>query len=508
MSQMVEVGIYGKLPSHGDFLQRRVPPEFLAPWDEWLQAGIAASRTALADQWTNTYLTSPVWRFALSGSACGRVPVAGLMAPSVDRVGRFFPLALMWRLPPELPPLVYASLSADALAPAEQLLVDGLTADALDFEHFDEQVALLAASVESTLRSADEPFEGEDLDQVSAGQNVAWHVPTGAAGTLNSALAALLARKLDAEYKPLTLWWTDGSAVIEPCCLVGRGMPAADAFVSLLDGSWDSGQWRSVRTRSSAARPVTAPVVRTPVAVPVLPTTLRSSGLSDPGGRASNQDALIERTTVGLWAVADGLGGLSQGDVASRMVCDVIASLAPNATLDGTVEDVRRSLDEVNARLYGAAQRPLDPVQSCSTVVAFTVREERAAVLWAGDSRAYRLRRGNLERLTNDHNEEGPAPDVTAVKAGEEVPGVRPNAAVTRAVGGTETLELDLRVEPLEAGDRFLLCSDGLTRALDDRLLAQLLTAEKNPELCVRRLVFAANRVPADDNVTAIVIDA
>jgi serine/threonine protein phosphatase PrpC len=261
-------------------------------------------------------------------------------------------------------------------------------------------------------------------------------------------------------------------------------------------------------------------VVRAPVAAPVLPAALRSSGLSDPGGRPSNQDALIERTPLGLWAVADGLGGLSQGDVASRMVCDVLASLAPNATLTGTVEDIRKSLDEVNARLYRAAQRPLDPVQSCSTVVTLALREERAAVLWAGDSRAYRLRRGTLERLTVDHNEDAAPPEptaapaaadvtaVTAVKTGEEPGPTRPNAAVTRAVGGIETLELDLRVEPVEAGDRFLLCSDGLTRALDDRLLSQLLSAEKNPEMCVRRLVFAANRVPADDNVTAIVIDA
>ncbi|HEX4387010.1 MAG TPA: type VI secretion system-associated protein TagF [Steroidobacteraceae bacterium] len=507
MSETLEVGIYGKLPSHGDFLQRRVPPEFLTPWDEWLQAGIAASRTALAAQWTDTYLTSPVWRFALSAGACGRAPVAGLMAPSVDRVGRFFPLTLMWRLPPELPPLVYASIAGEALAPAEQLLVDSLTADALDFEHFDEGVTLLGPMIDATLRGAAGPFEGEDLDGVNAGQNVAWHLATGAAATLTCAFAALLQRTLDPEYKPLTLWWTDGSAMIEPCCLLVRGLPAADAFVSLLDGSWGSGEWRSVRTLGTPERPVTAPVVRAPAVAPALPAALRSSGLSDPGGRSSNQDALIERTPLGLWAVADGLGGLSEGDVASRMVCDVIASLAPNATLDGTVEDIRRSLDEVNARLYRAAQRPLDPVQSCSTVVALALREERAAVLWAGDSRAYRLRRGSLERLTADHNEEPVALDTTLVKTGEE-PGTRPNAAVTRAVGGIETLDLDLRVEPVEAGDRFLLCSDGLTRALDDRVLSQLLTAERNPELCVRRLVFAANRVPADDNVTAIVIDA
>src|SRR5919108_3251464 len=125
VSETVEVGIYGKLPSHGDFLRRRVPPEFLTPWDEWLQAGIAASRTALAQQWVDVYLTSPVWRFALSARACGRAAIAGLMAPSVDRVGRFFPLTLMWRLPAELPPLAFASLTQNALAPAEQLLIDG-----------------------------------------------------------------------------------------------------------------------------------------------------------------------------------------------------------------------------------------------------------------------------------------------------------------------------------------------------------------------------------------------
>ena len=82
------------------------------------------------------------------------------------------------------------------------------------------------------------------------------------------------------------------------------------------------------------------------------------------------------------------------------------------------------------------------------------------------------------------------------------------NSAVTRAVGGTETLELDLRIEPIEPGDRFLLCSDGLTRALDDARLSELLTANKDPESCTRELLSAAKGAPADDNVTAVVIDA
>jgi len=509
MVETVQVGIYGKLPSHGDFLQRRVPPEFLTPWDEWLQAGISAGRAALAEQWTDTYLTSPVWRFALSASACGRAPVAGLMAPSVDRVGRFFPLTLVWRLPPELPAVVYASLSGNSLAPAEQLLIAGLTAETLDFEHFDEQVSLLGPSVDALFRSAAQPFEADDLDLVNLGLNVAWHLPTGDAGGVVSALSAMLARKLDSEYKPLTLWWTDGSAVVEPCCLVVRGMPAAEAFVSLLDGSWNSGQWRSVRTVASAAPPpVTAPVPRTAAADPALPAALRSAALSDAGPRPSNQDAVLERTTIGLWAVADGLGGLSQGEVASQMVCGVLANVGPTATLEGTVEDVRRSLDEVNTTLYRASQRPLDPVQSCSTVVVLAIREGQVAILWAGDSRAYRLRAGSFERLTTDHAEEEPSDG--APKTADDGTPVRTetNTPVTRAVGGSETLELDLRVERFEPGDRYLLCSDGLTRALNDQALSQILTAEKDPEQCARRLLLAASEATADDNVTAVVIDA
>ena len=224
--------------------------------------------------------------------------------------------------------------------------------------------------------------------------------------------------------------------------------------------------------------------------------------------RRRNEDSFVNRPDLGLWAVADGLGGLSQGEVASQMVCGVLASLVPSATLEGTIEDIRRSLDEVNTNLYRASQRPLDPVQSCSTLVALALREQKAAVLWAGDSRAYRLRGGKLERLTADHSEEPPAPDLVVVAgsdAGKGTPAV--NSAVTRAVGGTETLELDLRIEPTEPGDRFLLCSDGVTRALDDGRLLELLTAKKDPESCVRELLSAANGVPADDNVTAVVID-
>ena len=88
------MGFYGKLPSHGDFVSRRLPRQFIEPWDNWLQAGIAASREQLGKSWLDTFLISPIWQFGLTPGLCGDEAWAGVMMPSVDRVGRYFPLTL------------------------------------------------------------------------------------------------------------------------------------------------------------------------------------------------------------------------------------------------------------------------------------------------------------------------------------------------------------------------------------------------------------------------------
>ena len=88
------VGFFGKVPTRGDFVQRALPASFIAPWDRWLQAGIAGSQEILGDDWLDIYLTSPVWRFALSAELAGDLAVAGVLIPSVDGVGRYFPFTL------------------------------------------------------------------------------------------------------------------------------------------------------------------------------------------------------------------------------------------------------------------------------------------------------------------------------------------------------------------------------------------------------------------------------
>jgi type VI secretion system protein ImpM len=112
-------GLYGKIPAHGDFVRRGLPSSFIAPWDAWLQQGMAAAREALGPRWTAAWDGAPPWRFALPAGACGPEPVAGVILPSEDMVGRRFPLTLAALLPAGAPmpePGWFAALEAAARA--------------------------------------------------------------------------------------------------------------------------------------------------------------------------------------------------------------------------------------------------------------------------------------------------------------------------------------------------------------------------------------------------------
>lgn len=109
------LGFYGKLPARGDFVRSALPRDFTDPWDDWLQAVIAGSRTQMGEDWLPAFLESPVWRFALPAARCGTRAVLGLMLPSVDRAGRYFPLtfALLGELGPDAAELPAASAWLD-----------------------------------------------------------------------------------------------------------------------------------------------------------------------------------------------------------------------------------------------------------------------------------------------------------------------------------------------------------------------------------------------------------
>lgn len=234
----VTCGFYGKAPTHGDFLRRRVPDDFLQPWDEWLQRSIAESRNELAAGWLEVYLTSPIWRFAISRGVCGPSMALGVLMPSVDRVGRYFPMTLVATGLGDTPLPAIAEGTSAWFEELERTALGVVAEDDFRLEQFDAQVEQLAghpALVEEPGEAAVYPA----LRYRSAPLVLVAPIPD--AGALASAWSALVAEQCRGLGGGCCLWWTSGSERVRPCLLVTEGLPGADAFRAMLDGGWSYG---------------------------------------------------------------------------------------------------------------------------------------------------------------------------------------------------------------------------------------------------------------------------
>ena len=245
---LTEVGFYGKLPCRGDFLQRRAPQEFVDAWDAWLQEGIHESQQRLQDAWLNTYLTGPVWRFALAAGVCGGGAYAGILVPSVDRVGRYFPLTVIAQLAADECPLATACGSSDWFESAETLVLDALQAEALDFDTFDEQIALLRERLDTSGTSESARLLHLLRDSAFPAESPRWQLPLDAAASLQSAVNAFAYREIGRALQPAALWWTQGSDALAPSWLATRGLPEARAFVAMLTGDWAGAEWTTLHS--------------------------------------------------------------------------------------------------------------------------------------------------------------------------------------------------------------------------------------------------------------------
>ncbi|MEZ5574267.1 MAG: type VI secretion system-associated protein TagF [Candidatus Competibacteraceae bacterium] len=161
-------GFFGKLPSRGDFIGRHLPKSFVGPWDSWLQTAVAHSRDQLGENWQEYYCTSPVWRFALGPGLCGPAAYAGIMMPSMDRVGRYYPLAIAAALAPGWPLFTLPASGEAWFRQAERLALAALERDELDLDQFSQQVAALGAPLADDLPATTTgPASGDD----------AWYCP-------------------------------------------------------------------------------------------------------------------------------------------------------------------------------------------------------------------------------------------------------------------------------------------------------------------------------------------
>jgi len=261
-----------------------------------------------------------------------------------------------------------------------------------------------------------------------------------------------------------------------------------------------------MRFRTAGVLPRPAFVTYVPIAhSAVADWRFRSSAVTHAGAvRAHNEDSYVDRPDLGLWAVADGAGGHQAGDIASRIISDALKSLPPGLGATALLAEVRQRLAHAHNTLLAEAARRGGHAVLASTVVVLLARDDYFACLWAGDSRAYLLRGGRFRQLTRDHSLVQELFDSGAISAAEAVR--HPSANIITHAIGADVLELDKVTDRLLPGDRFLLCSDGLFKALPEPELARILAAED--DLAADRLLRAALDQQADDNVTAVAVEA
>jgi type VI secretion system protein ImpM len=211
----MSAGFYGKLAGRGDFLSRDLPPSFIEAWDAWLAAGMAASQTELGDAWLDAYLVSPLWRFAVPANLLGSQPVVGVMMPSIDKVGRYFPLTIASLLSPDADIASVVGGDEQWFEQAEALLLSTLEPEA-DVDVFERGVQALGAPPVSV------------------------RAPVGSLGTLlrseASTPAARTALLAQLSCEGASCWWGHGSNQVAAGLLRCQGLPALQDFARLLIG--------------------------------------------------------------------------------------------------------------------------------------------------------------------------------------------------------------------------------------------------------------------------------
>lgn len=235
--------------------------------------------------------------------------------------------------------------------------------------------------------------------------------------------------------------------------------------------------------------------------------------------RENNEDCFRVASEIGLFVLSDGMGGRSSGEVASRLAAETVimqcraasANLSlplAGAQLEGASQAGNRlasAIQSANSVVYQASQEDADLRGMGATVVAVMVSEERASIAHAGDSRAYRLRNSELERLTRDHSfiEEQVRRGLMTQR---EASSSTLQNVLMRAIGIEPEIEVEVNEELFAEGDVLLLCSDGLTKELSDAQIASVLANAERPDAAAEQLVDLANEAGGGDNITVIVL--
>lgn len=457
MSAQFPPGFFGKLPCNGDFIQYNVSQEWLEGWDQWLQASIFESRQALQGEWLNAYLSGPIWRFVLGEGACGSGAYAGVIVPSVDRVGRYFPLTLVRQLDSGWNPLDVAVCWAPWFEALEQCACAALDAQDLRLDEFVARVGQIQdpLTVAVPTHIDNELFRNAGFP--AAGTQ--WQMNLPSADHLQLDMSVLAYREIYRHLRPVTLWWTAGAERVQPSWLLSRGLPAPASFTAMLDGSWRGSAWQTANPGAVYSMPAPqaavtgfapSPPAPEPFIAPSGPSLEAHARLptNSPSNVEGNLAAFVVRPEIGLWAVVAPNGDTAVN--ATRTVADALQDVGPAATLTLLAESVRQILLRVSQRLADeSARNPLNPV-GLANVLAVVKSEAECAYISAGDAQVLRVRDGITMPMIGDGSAANGGGDLISLVAA-------PAGGPSDPCGSSDLDHLPVIYDHASAGDVWLL---------------------------------------------------
>lgn len=506
-------GFFGKLPSAGDFVQRRLPASFVDAWDQHFEGAVAQSRAVMVGDWHEAYQASPVWRFLLSPRVCGDAAWLGVMGPGTDRVGRCFPMVIANALPADSHSCRQALLHGDHWCDAAERIHDTTQSDgAVSVEAFDELVASLPDPLNAM------PASGLELDGIDGNASGHWRLPLVEGGGTGARLERCW-QQLAANAGPWCLWWTRGRGRVPPTLLITRGLPHADAYAGFLDAGQAVSSWRSVGEFGSTPAPSVAfaptpshpPTIALMAAEPAserpappvtawLPDDLdlldglgtsapeptregTSMPEQQPGpvavaagemlDRPSTSVGVLQRPELALTLVAAQLGKLDPRQQAIAEVMAIGQQLAPEAADPGLPSICARLL-AVSPRLHAASEDLIDPVPEDCAVIAAQVNGNHVHLLKIGAASAWHWRNGRLQPLfatastSASTSSVGADDDFNALLFSQET-------VSSPGLGATDCPECaELQCEVVAADRLLLVATEPLTRLSHEVLVGSL----------------------------------
>lgn len=231
--QQDNIGIFGKLPAHGDFIQRNLSAGFINIWDEWQQHFIAGTKEQLGDSWLDVYLTSPLWRFVFSDGVIDNDCWTGIMIPSVDRVGRYYPFSMIKKLPKNTNPFEFIQLQSAWYKELELLALGALDGELL----IDD--LMLSLNNLPLIHQSDYSCTNTQTDTNSYQFDMEFEEQS-----VSSVYPLLLDVAMTTLFQSYSVWQTTGSDFVLPCLFSTQGLPNGQQMPAMLNGDWKGHHWQ------------------------------------------------------------------------------------------------------------------------------------------------------------------------------------------------------------------------------------------------------------------------